>query len=156
MPSARFIDAVAAANTDEQPVALVTVTHADFGGPLRWCTGGADIVSRGFIFAARPMTPVPPGESADGRPSAAKLVVDNIEPDAVGAFRSITAGRPSVLIEVVLAATPDTVEQTWPGLQIVASRPAADSIECDIAERDDGEEIWPLQAFTPGSTPGLY
>jgi hypothetical protein len=156
MPSARFIEAIAAQNTSEQAVVLVTVTHSSFGGPLRWCTGGADIVSRGFTFAARPMTPAPPGESADGRPSAAKLIVDNLDPDAVGAFRTISAGRPKVLIEVVLAATPDVVEKTWPGLQIVASRPTIDSIECDIAERDDGEEIWPLQAFTPGNTPALF
>lgn len=156
MPSPRFLEAMASATTAERAVTLVTITHAEFGGALRWCSGGAELVSQGRTFLARQMDVAPPGESAEGRPASARLVLDNIEPNAVAALRTIQLGRPKVMLEIVLAETPDEIERRWAGLQIVAARPGLAGIECDLAPRDDGEETWPLQSFSPERTPGLF
>lgn len=160
MPSARFTDAVTRQESRETPVYLITITHADFTAPKRWCTGGADIVSTqggdDLTFIARPLKIAPPGEGNEANSRRARIVIDNIEQDAVAELRSVSAGRPSVLLQVVLADYPDDVEIEWPGLEMTASRPAGDTIECDLTPRDDSEEEFPLQSFSPGRTPGLF
>lgn len=155
MPSERFIRAITAQETPEVPVVLVTITHASFSEPLRWCTGGEDIVSNTIPFTARAMQVALPGEG-DAGARRARIIVDNIEQDAVAELRSVQMGRPQVKLEVILAAYPDDVELTWPGLRVVASRPGVDSIELEITPRDDGEEEWPVQSYSQGRFPGLY
>lgn len=161
MPSARFIEAITAQETSEQPVVLVTITHADFAAPIRWCTGGSDIVQDEGgpgeeTFTARAMKVALPGEGAEAGARRARLIVDNIEQDAIAALRSVGMGRPAVLLEVILADYPDDVEMSWPGLRAVAARPAAESIEIELTPRDDGEEEWPVQSYSQGRVPGLF
>lgn len=161
MPSQRFLDAITAQETSECAVVLVTITHASFPAPVRWCTGGADIVQDEGgpgekLFTARAMKVALPGEGADAGARRARIMVDNIEQDAVGLLRSVPSGRPGVLLEVVLAAYPDDVEVSWPGLRMTASRPAAESIEIEISPRDDSEEEWPVQSYSQGRVPGLF
>jgi hypothetical protein len=155
MPSSRFIAALNAQETEDQPVMLVTLTHADFTAPLRFCTGGADVTSRLNLFKARAMQITPPGEGEDA-PANAKLVLDNIEQDAIAALRGVGAGRPDCLIEMVLADFPDDVEVSYSGLEVIAARPQGPAIEADLIPRDDSEEQFPLQSFAPNRTPGLF
>lgn len=155
MPSPEFIAAIAAQETSESPVMLVTVEHADFPATLRWCTGGEDIVSNGETFSARAMKVTPPGEGEPGV-RRARIVVDNIEQDAVASLRSVQSGRPAVTIEAVLASAPDVIEVSWPGLELVGFSPAGDGIDIDVGPRDDSEEEFPVQTFSPARTPGLF
>jgi hypothetical protein len=161
MPSERFINAITAQETAELPVVLVTITHADFTAPLQWCTGGADIVQDEGgggekTFTARAMKVALPGEGAEAGSRRARLMVDNIEQDAIAELRSVQLGRPIVLLEVVLADYPDDVEISWPGLQVIAARPQSDAIEIELSPRDDSEEEWPVQSFSQGRVPGLF
>lgn len=155
MPSPAFIAAITGQNTAEAVVHLVTIEHADFVAPLRYCTGGEDIVSNGATFTARAMKVQTPGE---GEPGArrARILIDNIEQDAVASLRSVQTGRPSVTIETILASDPDLIELSYPALELRAFSPSGDSIDIEIAPRDDSEEEFPVQTFSPMRTPGLH
>lgn len=155
MPSARFTNAALAQESAEQLVFLVTIEHAAFPETLRWCTGGADITSNGNLFEARASKVIPPGDSAETGGRRGRIMLDNTTPDAIGMLRLATS-RPAVTIEAVLAAYPDDVEFSWPYLEITGQRPNAQAIELDVAERDDSNETFPYQAFTPRRFRGLF
>lgn len=160
MPSARFLAAVLEPNSAECAVHLITITHEAFGEPLRWCEGGADIVSNAFgeepvTFKAIAMQVAPPGDSADAGGRRGRLTVDNTGLDIIGTLRQATS-FPDARLDVVLAAYPDDIEMTWLGLEVVTSRPNGSVIEMEVAQREDGVEVFPYQGFTPHRTPGLY
>ena len=110
---ARLVSATATASmmtedTDEVWLPLVTISHADLGAPIRVVANNEDIVSRGNTFVGYPFELELPGQ-ADDSPGEARLRIDNVDKQIVEAIRTIT-GPPTVLIEVILASAPDTVE----------------------------------------------
>lgn len=155
MPSGRFLTAITAQESSEAVVVLVTITHADFAAPMRFCTGGEDIVSNGNTFEARAMKVSLPGEGDSGQ-RRARLNIDAVEPDVIAELRNVGAGRPQVSMELILSAFPDDVEISYLGLSITAARPQGESIEIEIMPRDDGEEEWPVQSYSQGRVPGLF
>lgn len=155
MPSARFVEAILSPNSAECIVEMVTIEHDDLTETLRYCTGGVDIVSNERVFKARAMKLAKPGQGREGA-KRARFTIDNIEQDAVAELRSVTKGRPAVTYEIVLAAYPDDIEEIVTGLQLTAIRPQGETLELEIAPRDDSEEEFPVQSFSPGRTPGLF
>src|SRR5690606_24313108 len=113
-----FIAAALAQNSADLPVFLVTIEHADFAAPIRWCSGGADIVSNGRPFDGRAMKVTPPGDAGDRNGRRGRISVDNTTTDAIGKLRTATS-RPDVTIEIVLAAYPDDIEFSWVGLKLL-------------------------------------
>lgn len=155
MPSARFVAATLAPNAEEVFAHLVTIEHASFPAPLRWCTSGADLTSNGRLFTAKAMKVVLPGESADRGGRTGRLTIDNVERANIAMLRQATS-FPIVTIEVVLRAFPDDIELSWLGLEWRTQRPNVGVIEAEIAPRDDGVETFPFQRFSPHRCPGLY
>lgn len=161
MPSERFIKALTDQDTSDVICTLVTIEHADLATPLRYCTGGIDLVQNEGelderVFEARAMKVALPGEGADAAARRARLQLDNTTQDAVAALRSVGRGRPLVMLEVVLQEFPDDVEMSYVGLQVTSMEPQREAFSLDLAPRDDGEEEWPVQTFSPGRTPGLF
>lgn len=110
---ARSLSATAVASmmdetTDEVWLPLVTISHSDLAAPIRVVANYENIVSRGNTFIAYPFDLELPGQ-ADDSPGEARLRIDNVDKQIVEAIRTIT-GPPSVLIEVIMASAPDTVE----------------------------------------------
>lgn len=155
MPSARFTAAALAQESAECPVFLVTIEHADFPEPLRWCTGGADITSNGDLFSAVAMKVMPPGDSPEANARRGRITVDNTTPAAVGMLRLAANGQ-SVKIEIILAGYPDDIEVSWEDLVVVNQRPNAPAIELELVEREDTGEIFPKQSFNSRRFPALY
>lgn len=155
MPSARFIEAVLEPDSPDCAVTLVTLTHASFAAPLRFCTGGEDLTSNGLLFKGRAMDVSLPGESADRGARRGRLRIDDVSRDLIGPLRA-AATKPGASIEAVLAGFPDDIEISWPGLSVEAARMQGDTVELDLALRDDSIETWPVQAFTPFRCPGLF
>lgn len=155
MPSARFVAALTGAQTSEAPVLLVTLTHASWAAPLRFCEGGADLVSNGDTFLARAMSVSLPGESRDQGARRGRLALDDTD-RAIVSFVRTAPTKPSALLQVVLAGYPDDVELSWPGLSVVAYAAGVDRLELELALRDDSVEIFPVQSFSPAPCPGLF
>jgi len=155
MPSARFIAAALAQETAECAVFLVTIEHAAFPAPVRWCTGGEDVNSNGREFVATAMKVTPPGDAPDANGRRGRITVDNTDPENIARLRTATS-FPSVTIEVVLADWPHDIELSWPDLELVAQRPHGQAIELEAAYREDNGEMFPYQGFTPHRFPALY
>lgn len=155
MPSSRFVAAFLAPETSECPVVLVTITHASFAGPMRFNDSGADLISNGNLFEGRAQQVALPGEGAEAASRAGRIVIDDTDQLLVAPLRN-AGNKPFVRLDVVLAAYPDDIEVSWPGLRVTSMRAVGGQIELDLARRDDSGEIWPYQGFTPHRTPGLF
>lgn len=106
--SATAVAAMMDETTDEVFLPLVTISHADLAQPIRVVANNENIISRGNTYVGYPFDLELPGQ-ADDSPGEARLRIDNVDKQIVEAIRLIT-GPPSVLIEVILASAPDTVE----------------------------------------------
>lgn len=155
MPSARFIAAIAAQETSERPVTLVTIDHASFDAPIRLASGGVDVTCDGLLYTARAMKVSLPGEGPEPSARRGRLQIDNVDPAIVAQLRAASS-KPSVELRLVLGAWPDDVELEWLGLRIETQRPLVDTIDVELAPRDDSTETWPVQAYTPFRCPGLF
>lgn len=166
MPSPRFIRAIAAQDTPEAPATLITITHANFPAPIRLTDAARDIVSTApalligeeteAVFTAWPMqSPQLPGDGADVGARRANLVLDNTD-RSVLAILSLANSEPEARLDLILAATPDVLENSWPGLRVTEFAPGGGALAITLAPREDSSETWPYQTFAPGRTPGLF
>lgn len=164
MPSARFIRALAAQETPESPVVLLTLTHAVFPAPVRVADSGRDIISTAAtlligeeteaVFEARAMTPILPGDSADVGARRGRFVIDNT--DLTFGARLLTAPNEiDARIDLVLAAYPNDVEWSVLGLRVTAMPFGVNAVELTLSPREDSTEPFPFQSFTRRRTPGL-
>jgi len=102
--------------TDEVWLVLLTISHASLAQPIRVVHNNEAITSRGNTFQAYAFSFIMPGQGGDG-PGEAQLSIDNTDRVIVETIRSIT-DAPDVLVEVVLADTPDVVEIALPPLKL--------------------------------------
>ncbi|HRE45471.1 MAG TPA: hypothetical protein PKY87_16060 [Terricaulis sp.] len=166
MPSPRFIRAITAQETSDAPATLITLTHPSFPAPIRLTDCGRDLVSSAAAlligmeteatFTARAMQPpVLPGDAAEVTQRRANLVIDNTERDVL-AIMSLANSEISARLDLVLAATPDVLEESWPGLRVTEFSPAGGMLAITLAPREDSSETWPFQTFAPSRTPALF
>ena len=143
-----------AAETGEWWVTLITLSHPSLPEPLRFCTDTVDTVSRGHTFHRSPIQVVLPDDSGD-QTQTSRLTIDNLDQAYTQALRSITTPL-TVLLEVVLASDPDTVEMSCPDLQL--RRATLDDAIIDGELTGDGlvGEPFPAQIMAPSGFPGLF
>lgn len=102
--------------TDEVWLTLLTISHASLAEPIRVVHNNEAITSRGNEFTAYAFQFIMPGQGGDG-PGEAQLSIDNTDRVIVETIRSIT-DAPDVLVEVILADTPNTVEISLPTMKL--------------------------------------
>lgn len=95
--------------TSEVFLECITINHASMGSPLRLVNDRQDLVRSAGTFTAFPFE-VRLHAQADDRITEGELVADNTDRRIVQALRSLTGSRPTVMYEVVLASSPNTVE----------------------------------------------
>ncbi len=143
--------------TGEAWIVLLTIDHASLTTPIRVGSDGVDTVSRGSTFIAFPFRLVLPNETPDELPRA-QIQIDNVDRQIVEALR-LTAGTaqgPSVLMEIVRAANPDTVEGSWPDFRLdnaaYDALVVSGELKMDLLER----EPYPADSYTPSTAPGVF
>jgi hypothetical protein len=142
-----------AAQTDEVWLVLLTIAHPALNEPLRFVNNFASIESRGELFVAFPFEIELPGEDAEGQTDA-RIRIDNIDRQIVRALREI-ASPPSVLLEVVLASQPDTVEASFDGL--VLRDAGYDALVVTATLKFEQIVLEPVTVqMTPSRFPGLF
>lgn len=159
-----FRQALFAQESGEVPIFLLTITHESLDEPIYLSTDPTErssevpliykTVSRGidFIFAGPSIT-IPSEE--DKSPPSCQLILQNVDRSLIPLARSINSPA-SVKIEVVLASDPDTVEMTWPALDMSSVQYAASQLVFDLTMDALVTEPFPAGSFTPANFPGLF
>jgi len=153
-----------AQESGEVLIFLLTISHASLTTPIRLTTDPTErkstdplvyrTMSRGeeFLYAGVDIT-IP--DEQDRSPPASKLTVENVTRGLVPLARSI-ATPPSIKIEVVAASDLDTVEMTWPALDMSNLQYDAGQLVFDLTMDSLVTEPYPSGSFNPASFRGLF
>ena len=146
-----------ASETGEVLLALVTIDSPSIvGGPLRVVQDLQDITSNGNLYTAFPFEIRLAGDSDEG-PSKITLSLDNIDRTMAAAIKGIPPSTPpTVMVEIVIASQPDTVEITLSNLKL--KNVTGDAFRIDGELWMDEEDLLPFPegSFTPPYFPGLF
>jgi len=146
--------AVNAQETDEVFLLLLTLDHEDITEPIRVVNNTVDIVSQGETYIAYPFEIALPDEDAESV-ARVTLRIDNVDRKIVKSLRSISSPS-SVGLEVVMAASPDTVEAGPFNMTLVSAEYDALTVTGELAFEDVLNEPFPGHAYVPSDYPGLF
>lgn len=152
--SSQSLAALHAPQTGDAFLVLLTIRHAELPQPIRVTSDAVDTQSRGDTFTAFPFELSLPDDE-DNRAPRARLVIDNIDRTIVRAVRSLTSS-PVVLIEIVRAASPDTVEAKFEDFRFTDISYDSRAVEGDLTIEDFTAEPYPAASFSPSLFPGLF
>lgn len=162
--SLNFRKALFAQESDEVPVFLLTITHPTLTIPIRLTTDPTErksetpliyrTMSRGNEFLYGGIDISIPDEE-DKSPPTSKLIIANITRDLIPLARSITTPA-SVMIEAVLASSPDYVEMSWPGFDMTNLVADAAALNFDLTIDALMTEPCPAGTFSPAYFPSLF
>jgi len=175
--SGAFQAAANAEQTGEVVVILLTITHADMEETVRISNdptqrldltsgsesegsegaGGQPVygtISRGETYLYIPFQLTLPQEQ-DQSPPAARIVLENVGQELIGLLRS-TSTPAQVLIEILLASDLETVEVTFPTLDLAQADYDAGQATLDLVVDYLANEPYPSGNFDPASFPGLF
>lgn len=160
-----------AASSGEVEVALFSFRHGDLDAPVRLSTDptarlsidpliygtrsawdDADPLNTPYLFVLA--SAEIPGDMEDA-PSAATLVLENVDNDIAKLLRSFTS-RAEVRMAVVLASSPDVVEVEYRGLQLISSDGDVGEVTLSISRQPIEDEPAPMDRFTKDRFPGLH
>ena len=142
-----------AQETAETWLTLLTLTHPIGPTPIRIVNDMVDHVSRGNIFIGFPFELQLPNES-DASPSQVILKIDATENRVMAVIRSLPSA-PTVLMEVVLASSLDTVEVSF-SFTMRDIEYDAKSVQARLFYEDFLNEEYPADAYTPANFPGIF
>lgn len=112
------------------------------------------VVSRGKEYAFLPISVTLPSEDDSSSPRCS-LTINDVTKILVPIIRTIT-NPPKVLMEMVLASSPDIVEASFPGFYISNFTYNAESVQADLSMINFSAEPFPAYTFTPAYFPGLF
>lgn len=145
--------AIYAPRTDEVFLELITISHPDLATPQRLVNDRVDIVSRGETYTAFPFEArLQP--SRDGELPTADLVSASTA-ELVDLVRSLEA-PPDVAVELIMASSPDTVEQGPFNFTATEASYDATSITLQLAFEALLSEPYPSGIFSPATFPGMF
>lgn len=157
--------------SDEVEVVLIKITHEDLSAPVRLTTdpteristdplvygtrsawGGADPVSDPHLFVLA--YAVVPGEAED-TPATAQIMLEALDARMAEVLRSISS--PALFsMAVVMASTPDLVEQQWTDLMLVNVEGDAGMISLHISREEIELNLFPAGRMSRAYFPGLW
>ena len=151
------VTARAAANsedTSEVFLTLLTIDHDSLAAPIRVSSDSVDTVSNGNTFIAFPFNLALPDDTDNASPRA-RLTIDNIDRTIVEAVRSINTAA-TVLIQIVLASDPDTVEISFIDFKLTNITYDDIVVTGDLTVENFTAEPFPSATFSPSLFPGIY
>ena len=166
--SPKAVSAALVPETSEREVCLITITHPSWSSPVRLSTDATQFlryaedgspmygtVSRGNTFEFVPITPVLP-DSHDEQPPSARLSIDNVSLLVAPYLRAIDDVIPRCTVEVVLASTPDIVDQVWQEMDVEKASIDASRAEVTLGMDIGSSEAVPWLRFIPAYFPNLF
>jgi hypothetical protein len=95
-----------------------------------------------------------PSEEHDAAPRCS-LTINDVTRHLMPVLRTVTA-PPSVLIQLVLASSPDVVEVSFPGFLMGGVSYTTDTISVELTVENLSVEPFPCHTFTPSYFPGMF
>lgn len=154
----------------EIEVMLFVIEHPRLEAPIRLSTDNAVRISTdpeiyGTVSNWRGATPadpylwviasaVLPGDSEDG-PAQATIVLENLDTGMVELVRSFSDPA-TVSLAVVMAASPNTIEAEYTGLQIVSAEITGGEIALALSRDEIELEPFPAGRLSKHRFPGLH
>lgn len=132
---------------------LLTLSHADWGEPLRIVNGMESVTSRGDEFLPFPFL-LEWGARHQDAPPQPRVTIDNVTREIWQDIRQINS-PPTALIELVLSDDPDVVEMQLHGLFLRDVVADAVSISGELVLENMAREPYPAGTFSPAAFPGL-
>jgi len=146
--------ALAAQETGEVFLVLLTILHPDLTTPFRFVNNNENIDSNGETFNRYPFEISLPEDSASRIPRA-ELTIDNVDRQIVQTIRSLSSA-PTVQIDVIRAAAPDVLEATF--VDFVFRDIGYDflTVSGSLTLENILAEPYPAGIFSPADFPGLF
>lgn len=146
--------ALAAQETGEVFLLLLTIEHAVLNPTLYFVNNTVDVTSRGHTYLGWPFQISLPEEREDSFPSV-QLTIDNIDRRIVEGIRTLPSA-PTITLEVILASSPNTVEAGPFTFALRGVEYSALTITATLSPEDMLNEPAMQYTFTPGLFPGLF
>ena len=152
--SSAALQSLAAQETGEVWVILLTLSHEDLATPIRVCSDAVAVTSRGDEYLPYPFELHLPDDREDREPRP-ELRIDNVAREIIATLRTITT-PPTVTIELVLASAPDAVEVGPLPLSLWSARYDAASITGELGYEAQDDAPYPAARYVPSVYPGLF
>lgn len=152
--SAIFREAAYAQETNQVFLLTIEISHPKLTDSIRVVVNTQNVVSGGKTYVGYPVDVELPTDVQDSPPQA-KLTIDNISTEITRAIRSIRS-KPKVVIQIILADTPDVVECTFPDFEMQGVSYDSMTVSGTLMVEDFTTEPFPMLSFTPGFFPGLF
>jgi len=143
-----------AQETGEVFLVLLEIDHPSLTTPIRVTSDAAFTVSGGNTFLPFPFQFTFPDDQTDQIPIA-KLTIDNIDLSIITAIRSMGNTPATVVMYMVLASTPNVVENTIAMTMRNVNYDAL-TVTCDLRFEEILDEPYPGDQVTPATIPGVF
>ena len=153
LTSAQAVVQATAQHADDPFLVLLTISHATLADPIRIARNRQAVVSNGNTFLAYPFEISLPTDVDDS--AQARITVANIT-RRIGQALERLVEPPDVLIELVLASTPDTIERSWDQFSLTDVTWDAMVMTATVQQLAYWDEPWPRKRVTPRGFPGLF
>lgn len=140
--------------TDEVPLLILTIAHADLASPIRVVNNTENITSGGNVYVAFPFEIKLPNLSSEDMPRAT-ITICNVDRQIVQAIRSISS-KPDITLSLILAGDPNTIEVGPYEFKLSGVSYDAFTVEGTLSYDNFLDEPYPGDKFTPGQFPGLF
>lgn len=134
------------------PTDRISYSPPAYGTRSTWMDADPDDDDDAYLFIL--MSMLLPDDQEDS-PPAAQLVIEAVDNRIADVLRS-TLQRATVHIALVLASTPDLVEQEWRNFKLISAEGNSDSITLSISRDPVTAEPWPAGRMTRDRFPGLH
>lgn len=153
--SAEARAAIFAQQTGEVFVVLLDLEHPAFTSPVRVCSDNRRVVSGGYAYDPFPFDITLPDETEDSPPRVS-LRIDNVDRRIVSEIRRVSGAPVRVVVRVVLASSPDTVEAGPFEFALRDVTYDEQAVEGTLMYEDLLNEPFPADSFTPARFPSLF
>jgi hypothetical protein len=157
--------------TDEIPVVLFEIMHPSLEKPIRLSTDNTERLSSDPLYygtrsswrGADPVTDpylwivastLLPSDQEDS-PATGTLVIENLDAEIVNLVRSYT-DIATISLAVVLASSPDLVEDEYTDLEILSADINAGEISLSFSREEIEQEYFPAGRTSRDRFPGLH
>lgn len=161
--------AALAPETSEREVYLLTISHPQWTDPIRLSTDPTELlridettgtpmygtVSRGNAYEYLPIKAILP-DSRDETPPECKLVLDNVSRFVAPHLLTVDKDAPRITVDVVLASSPDVVDQQWPDMDLQSTNLDVQSAEAKVGMDTASSEPVPWLRFVPAYFPNIF
>ena len=149
-----LLNALAAQETNEAILVLLTITHASLSPPIRVTSNSVQTESNGNTFYQYPFNLTLPNDPESGF-SSGRLTIDNVGREIISSIRSISTPL-TIMLQVVMASAPNTVYVEFSDFKLTNIKYDALTITADLVLDHFINEPFPGNRITPSNFPGMF